>query len=154
LQPGAYEQRYKVTFLADGGGIVTDSTPTLFLGPIGVWTKFTLNGLVVPANATSAFIQIFGVTGTTAGDAGEVLIDDVSLSGPGFGPPTLFASTTAPAVGISWRSTTGKSVRVQSSLSLSSWANFGAVVPGDNTIKTAFDAIVDPKKFYRVGELP
>ena len=100
---GAYEQRYKVSFLSDYGGVMNDGTFQNFSSPIGVWTKFTLNGLVVPAGATSALIQILGVTGTTAGDAGEVLIDDVFLSGQGSGPPTLFTTTTAPAVGISWQ---------------------------------------------------
>jgi hypothetical protein len=152
---GGYEQRYRVSFLANDGTPVQNGTFQDFYPAVGGdWTKFTLNGLVVPTGATSALIQILGVPGSEPGDLGEVLIDDVSLSGPGFGPPTLFASTTAPAVGISWPSTTGKSVQVQSSLSLAGWTNFGAVVPGNNTIKTVFDAIVDPKKFYRVGELP
>jgi hypothetical protein len=83
-----------------------------------------------------------------------VLIDDVSLSAAGFSTPTLIASTTAPAVKISWPSTTGKSTRVQASYDLVNWSDFSAVIAGDNSVKSVYDSVVDAKKFYKVGELP
>jgi hypothetical protein len=64
----SYEQRYKVSFLADNGVIVTDGIFQPFSPAVGgAWTQYTLNGLVVPAGATSAFIQILGVTGAIEG---------------------------------------------------------------------------------------
>ena len=151
----SYVQEYRVSWLATGGAeVVAGAWQSLPSNSLGVWTQKTLTGLVAPAGAVTAFIQIVGKTGAVAGGFGEVLIDDVSLSASGFSTPTLIASSTAPAVEISWPSTTGKSTQVQSSLDLSNWSNFSTVVPGDNTIKAVYDSVVNPKKFYKVGELP
>ena len=151
----SYEQRYRVSWLTDSGAEVQAGVwqgfPSTTLGP---WAQRTLTGLVAPAGATTAFIQIVGVTGAVEGGFGEVLIDDVSLSAAGFSTPTLIASTTAPAVKISWPSTTGKSTRVQASYDLVNWSDFSAVIAGDNSVKSVYDSVVDAKKFYKVGELP
>jgi len=151
----SYEQRYRVSWLTDSGAEVQaggwQGFPSTTLGS---WAQRTLTGLVAPAGATTAFIQIVGVTGAVDGGFGEVLIDDVSLSASGYSSPTLIASSTAPAVQISWPSTTGKSTRVQSSTDLSSWSDFSSVVVGDNTVKAVYDTMENSKKFYKVGELP
>jgi hypothetical protein len=151
----SYVQEYRVSWLAEGGAEVQagvwQNLPSNSLGP---WTQRTLSGLVAPAGAVTAFIQIVGKTGAVEGGFGEILIDDVSLSASGFSTPTLIASSTAPAVAISWPSTTGKSTRVQSSYDLSNWSNFSDVIVGDNTTKVVYDTMVDAKKFYKVGELP
>jgi len=152
--PG-YVQEYRVSWLTSTGAeVVAGAWQGLPSAVTGAYAQRTLGGLVAPAGATTAFIQIVGKTGAASGQFGEVLIDDVSLSASGFSSPTVIASTVAPAVAISWPSTTGKSTQVQSSLDLASWSNFSVVIPGDNTTKTVYDAIVNPKKFYRVGELP
>lgn len=151
----SYVQEYRVSWLAAGGAeVVSGAWQNLATGAIGTWTQRTLSGLVAPAGAVTAFIQIVGKTGAVAGGLGEVLIDDVSLSASGFTTPTMIASSTAPAVKISWPSTTGKSTLVQASLDLASWSNFSGVIVGDNTIKAVYDTMANPKKFYRVGELP
>lgn len=151
----SYVQEYRVSWLAEGGAEVqAGGWQTLPSNSLGPWTQRTLTGLVAPAGAVTAFIQIVGKTGAVDGGFGEVLIDDVSLSASGFSTPTLIDSSIAPAVAISWPSTTGKSTRVQSSYDLSNWSNFSDVIVGDNTIKVVYDTMVDPKKFYKVGELP
>ncbi len=151
----SYVQEYRVSWLAAGGAeVVSGAWQNLATGAIGTWTQRTLSGLVAPAGAVTAFIQIVGKTGAVEGGLGEVLIDDVSLSASGFTTPTMIASSTAPAVKISWPSTTGKSTLVQASLDLASWSNFSGVIVGDNTIKAVYDSMANPKKFYRVGELP
>ena len=150
-----YVQEYRISWLAaNGAEVVPGAWQNLPSNVTGAYAQRTLSGLVAPAGATTAFIQIVGKTGAVPGQSGEFYIDDVSLSAAGFAAPTTIASSTAPASAISWPSTTGKSCQVQSSQTLATWANFGAVVPGDNTTKTVFDTRVDSKKFYRVGELP
>jgi hypothetical protein len=151
----SYVQEYRVSWLAAGGAeVVAGGWQNLPSNSLGVWTQKTLTGLVAPAGAVTAFIQIVGKTGAVEGGFGEVLIDDVSLAASGFSSPTLITSSTTPAVQISWPSTTGKSTRVQSSTDLSSWTNFSSVVVGDNTVKAVYDTVEGAKKFYKVGELP
>ena len=150
-----YVQEYRISWLAaNGAEVVAGAWNNLPSNVTGSYAQRTITGLVAPAGATTAFIQITAKTGAVINQSGEVYIDDVSLSAAGFAAPTTIASSTAPASAISWPSTTGKSCQVQSSQTLATWANFGAVVPGDNTTKTVFDTRVDSKKFYRVGELP
>ncbi len=76
---GGYVQQYNVQWLSNSV-FLSQSGVTSFTGGSGTWAQITQNGLVAPAGANTALIQILGVTGATAGDAGEVLIDDVSLS--------------------------------------------------------------------------
>ncbi|MEX1115353.1 MAG: hypothetical protein WEB53_08885 [Akkermansiaceae bacterium] len=150
-----YEQRFKISFLDDTGAIKGDGGFVNFLRPVtGNWVEVTQNGLIAPAGATTALIQILGVTGAVAGGLGEVLIDDVSLKSAGFGTPTVLAATATPAVEISWPSTTGQSYQVQSAPNLVDWTNFGGVISGNNTTKSVYDTISIPAKFYKVGELP
>jgi hypothetical protein len=151
----SYEQRYKISWLDDGGAIKGDSGWSAFSAAVGGdWTKFSKDNLLVPADATTALIQIVGVTGAVDGGLGEVLIDDVSLQAAGFGSPTTLVATATPAVEISWSSKTGKTYQVQSSPDLSTWTNFGGVISGDSTTKSVYDLMTLPAKFYKVGVLP
>ncbi len=151
----SYEQRYKVSFLGDDGKILGDGGFVNFpLSVTGNWVQRTQSGLVAPAGATSALIQILGVTGAVDGGLGEVLIDDVSLLSSGFGSPTVSTASTIPALKISWQSLAGRSYQVRSSLDLNEWSDFGAVIPGDGSIKSVYDTMVDSAQFYKVGELP
>jgi hypothetical protein len=153
---GSYEQRFRISWLNDIGAVMGDGGFQNFPLPVtGNWVQLTQNGLVAPAGATTALIQILGVTGAEApGDTGEVLIDDVTLLSTGFGSPNVLVATATPAVEISWPSTTGQDYQVQSSPNLDDWADFGGVISGDNTTKAVYDAITPPAKFYKVGELP
>ena len=82
---------------------------------------------------------------------GEVLLDDFKLTATGFNTlPTPLAATAVNAAEVSWPSALGKNYQVQSSGDLSVWADFGGVVPGDGSILAVYNAMVDPKKFYRV----
>ncbi|NQX02463.1 hypothetical protein HQ447_17530 [bacterium] len=153
----SYVQEYRVTFLAPGGGELPPGGGTWqsFSAPVGGdWQQKTLSGLVAPAGAESALIQIVGKTGAVLGGLGEVLIDDVSLLSSSFGSPTVLAAATVPAVEISWPSLTGQDYQVQSSADLGTWANFGSVISGNGSLKAVYDTMAAPLKFYRVGELP
>lgn len=151
----SYEQRYKISWLDDSGAIKGNSGWIGFTATVGGdWTKFSKDNLIVPADATTALIQIVGVTGAVDGGLGEVLIDDVSLQGTGFGSPTTLDATTAPAVEISWPSKAGKSYQVQSATDLVDWTNFGGVISGDSTTKSVYDVMTLPAKYYKVGVLP
>ncbi|MEY3898762.1 MAG: hypothetical protein RLZZ214_4284 [Verrucomicrobiota bacterium] len=149
----SYVQEYRVSFLAEGGAEVQIGTWQGFSAPVGGdWQQKTLSGLVAPAGAVTALIQIVGKTGAVDGGLGEVLIDDVSLLSSGFGSPTPLAAATVPAVEISWPSLSGWDYQVQSSGDLSTWSNFGGVIVGDGSIKAVYDTMANPSKFYKVGE--
>ena len=150
-------QEYKVAFL-DEGGAESQVRQLAELSPppsAAHWTQNTLPGLVAPAGAVSALIQIVGKTGAVEGGLGEVLIDDVSLQSVGLrrSERARLAATVTPTVEISWPSKTGQDYQVQSSADLSAWSNFGGVITGNGSIKAVYDTMID-KKFYRVGELP
>ncbi len=152
----SYEQRYIVKFLDGIGNILNPGAVFQnFVLPAGSgWVQFTQSGLIAPAGATTALIEIVAVIGADPNESGEVLIDDVTLLSTGFGSPTVLAATAAPAVEVSWPSANGQDYQVQSSPNLVDWSNFGGVIPGDNTTKAVFEPISLPAKFYKVGELP
>lgn len=153
----SYVQQYRVSWLAEGGAEVVAGTWQDFSATVGgTWEEQTLSGLVAPEGATTAFIQIAGKLGGVDGAEGEVLIDDVSLISDGFGSPTPIAATPAPAVEVSWPSTDGQEYQVKSSIDLgfTGWSNLGGVITGDGGIKSVFEPISGPRKFYKVGELP
>ncbi|MGL5019924.1 MAG: hypothetical protein ACRDBP_17445 [Luteolibacter sp.] len=156
----SYVQNFVLRFL-DGGGAIVTIPPATIPAPIGFsppvggdWTKVSTT-LVAPANAVAGFIEIVGATGAVAGGLGEVLIDDVSLTTNGFTQdPVPLVATSAASVEVSWLAALGRNYQVQSSLGLTSWGNFGTPVAGDGSILAVYDAMVDPKKFYRVARLP
>jgi hypothetical protein len=151
----SYEQRFRISWLNDIGAVIGDAGFQNFPLPVtGNWVQLTQNNLTAPAGATTALIQILGVTGAVLGGSGDVLIDDVTLLSTGFGTPTVLAATATPAVEISWPSTSGQDYQVQSAPNLVDWTNFGGVISGDNTTKAVYDTISLPAKFYKVGELP
>jgi len=94
---GGYVQLYAVQWL-NGPTFISQVTAN-FTGGNGTWANITANGLVAPAGATTALIQILGNTGATAGDAGQVLIDDVSLAAASLtGGPNVLAPTVQQAM--------------------------------------------------------
>lgn len=149
----SYVQEYRVSFLSAAGAEVQAGSWQAFSAPVGGgWEQKTLSGLVAPAGAVTALIQIVGKTGAVQGGLGEVLIDDVSLLSSGFGSPSVIAAATIPAVEISWLSIAGWDYQVQSSLNLSSWSNFSGVIAGDGSVKSVYDTMENSAKFYKVGE--
>lgn len=149
----SYVQQYKVAFLNSGSGIVGTTGDVNFSAGVG-WTKINVPGLVAPAGAVTALIEIVGLTGAVDNGSGEVHIDDVSLLASVFSNPTVLAAATVPAVEIRWPSLTGQDYQVQSSADLGTWANFGSVISGNGSLKAVYDTMAAPRKFYRVGELP
>jgi hypothetical protein len=149
-----YVQEYRVSFLGGFGYEVQIGWQRFTAAVGGGWEKKTLFGLVAPDGAGTALIQIVGSTGADTIGFGEVLIDDVRLVATSYNPFNVLPATSVATVEISWPSTVGKAYQVQSSGDLATWANFGGVVTGNNTIKAVYDTMVVPKKFYKVGELP
>lgn len=150
----SYIQQYKVAFLDENSGIVGTTNDVNFTGGPD-WMQITRNGLVAPARAKSALIEITGLTGAVDNGSGEVLIDDVSLLSMGFGTPTVLvpAPVVAPVVEVSWPTRTGRNYQVQSSGSLGAWTNFGAVIPGNNSTRAVYDTMIE-REFFRVLTLP
>ncbi|MGL5020051.1 MAG: hypothetical protein ACRDBP_18090, partial [Luteolibacter sp.] len=151
----SYVQQYKVAFLNADSQILQTTNDVNFIGGSGTYTKIEANGLVAPAGAETALIEIVALTGAVDNGSGEVLIDDVSLLASSFGAPTVLspAPTVTPTAEISWLSKTGENYQVQSSPDLGTWTNFGAVIPGNGSIKAVYDTMIT-KEFFRVGELP
>jgi len=89
----SYVQNYKITWL-DNATPISSVGFTPFTGGSGTWAQISTGPIVAPANATSAFIQIFGATGAVQDGSGEVLIDDLSLTTTtATGTPTVIPST-------------------------------------------------------------
>ena len=148
----SYVQQYKVTWLDGSGNITGNGGFQNFVGGNNTWAQITQSGLTAPANTSSALIQIVGVTGAVSGGLGEVRVDDVSLTTIGFQPVAFLATVMQPGAKIGWPSATGRSYQVKASNDLSAWANVGAAITGDGSRKFYNEAIVQPKKFYRIHE--
>jgi PEP-CTERM motif len=87
---------FSLRYLAAGGGILATSGNQFFQGAINpsTWTEITYNLGVVPAGATSAFIEFSQGIGPINGVdllAGTVLIDDVVLLGEAIPEPSSLA---------------------------------------------------------------
>jgi len=151
----SYVQQYRVQWL-DGVGVEVGGAVGFqnFSGAIGIWEQKTQNNLIAPTGATSALIQILGVTGAVDGGFGEVIIDDVSLATTSAGAASTIASSSASAAEVSWQSITGQSYQVRSSTDLAGWSPFGGVISGNNSIKKVYDTPLMTKKFYQLGTLP
>ncbi|MFZ9935579.1 MAG: carbohydrate binding domain-containing protein [Luteolibacter sp.] len=147
----SYVQRFRVVWLAPGGGELGSGGFQDFSGSIGVWEQKTQTGLVAPAGTESALIQILGVTGAVDGGFGQVLIDDVSLVTTGIGSSAPIAASSDSAAEISWQSVTGQSYQLRSSTDLSDWSPIGGTITGDNTLKAVYDSPLVTRKFYQLG---
>jgi hypothetical protein len=90
----SYVQQYNVQWLGSGSVFLGQSGFVNFTGGNGTWAHITQNGIVAPAGAVTALIQIIGSTGAVLGGYGEVLVDDVSLTETAFtGGPNVLAPT-------------------------------------------------------------
>lgn len=146
-----YVQQFRVVYLEDNAEISALGWTPIPTGNLGAWVQVSLPNQVAPSNATSANIQVQGVTGAFVGSFGEVLIDDVSLQSTVAGTPFTIASSSASAAEISWQSLSGKSYQVRSSTDLSGWSPLGGVITGNNTLKAVYDTPLVTKKFYQLG---
>lgn len=87
---------FSLRYLAAGGAILATSGNQFFQGSINTstWSEITYNLGVVPAGATSAFIEFSQGIGPINGVdllAGTVLIDDIVLSGQAIPEPSSVA---------------------------------------------------------------
>jgi hypothetical protein len=152
----SYVQNYRVQWLDAGGAILEGGVGfNSFTGGDDEWIEIKASDLVAPANAATAYIQIFGATGAVAGDTarGEVLIDDLMLSTTTIRPYGTDDAVAAEGVRISWDTEEGKSYQVESSdTDLDGFANFGPAILGDGQSASLSDLVSPGAKFYQVKE--
>jgi hypothetical protein len=149
----SYVQQYQVQWLNSVGAPLPGGIAfTPFAAGSGDWLQTKVEGLVAPAGAATALIQIVASTGAVASAAaeGEVLIDDVSLSSPV--TPTILPASSADGIEISWTSEVGKLYQPKSSPDLMSFGNFGPAIEGDGGVQSAVDVRTLLEKFYQVVE--
>ena len=90
----SYVQQYNVQWLGSGSVFLGQSGFVHFSGGSGGWAHITQTGIVAPAGAVTALIQIIASTGAVLGGSGEVLIDDLSLASTTLtGGPNILAPT-------------------------------------------------------------
>ena len=90
----SYVQQYRVQWLDAGSGILAGPAFQNFTGGAGQWDEISLPGLVAPAGAVTALVQIYGATGAVAGAtaSGGVLVDDIQLVSMGEDPSFIDAA--------------------------------------------------------------
>ncbi|MGJ8697503.1 MAG: hypothetical protein ACSHYF_14395 [Verrucomicrobiaceae bacterium] len=153
----SYVQNYRLQWLGSEGEILLESPGfTGFTGGNGSWTQISTNGIVAPAGAASAYIQIFGATGAVAGAEakGEVLIDDASLITSSSGQGAPLPAIRENGIGITWQGQAGKFYQVQTSFDLVNFEDFGPPFPGGDLRSSVGEEINFLGRFYRVVELP
>ena len=132
----SYVQNYRLQWLNEEGAIVQEAFGfTPITGAEGVWTEIKKSGLIAPAGAVTALIQIFGATGAVAGAeaTGEVLIDNVSLEGESSTGNAITLETTGfePGVGIQFPTTAGKFYQAQISYDVENYDDLGPLFEGN-----------------------
>ncbi|MEM1082811.1 MAG: hypothetical protein AAGI48_01715 [Verrucomicrobiota bacterium] len=140
----------------DINDIVIGQVDGNFNTPVGVWTEVVVPGLVAPANTDKAIVEIGAVTGASAGDTGQVLIDDTSLSGlDSTLLPTPLTATVADGVQICFPTDDGSSYQPKTSPNLTDpFINFGPSITGDGSVMSVFDTITMDRNFYLIEETP
>jgi beta-glucanase (GH16 family) len=149
----SYVQNYGLTWLNSSSGSVGSVGLSPFTAGNGAWAQFTVNNLVAPANAVNAAIQIYAATGAVANGYGGVLLDDVGLSYAAGTTTNVIAVSVAPAVQLSWPTTTVNLYDVQwtGNLVTSNWLNLVSSVAGNGNTNTVLDSLgTNQGRFYRV----
>ncbi|WP_411846667.1 hypothetical protein AAFN60_03575 [Roseibacillus persicicus] len=145
----SYVQGYKLAWLEESGGVISVGAEGGFAGGDGEWAETAVAGLVAPANATSALIEIFGATGAVDGGFGEVLLDDISLITEGSSPIGTLPATTSTGMGVTYPTLEGFSYQVQASSDLISFSDLGEAVIGDGNPATIGEPS-EERKFFQV----
>ena len=154
VKTGGANPQYHVFFYDADNALVGGPIFTSFAAVGSAWTLVT-NTVTPPAGATQMTIGCIQAMGAGNGWDWVTLIDDVKLTASSAADSThVLPATTQPGVQISWASTNGLNYQVQSQGDLTdSWWNFGGLVSGNGTTKTATDSSSEPRKFYRVLQI-
>ncbi|MEJ0089429.1 MAG: family 16 glycosylhydrolase [Limisphaerales bacterium] len=149
----SYVQNYGITWRNSGGGTVGSTGLHGFSAGNGVWSQFTVNNLVAPANAVNAYLQIYGATGGVLHGYGGVLIDDVALSFATASQTNVIAAVVQPGIQVSWPSIGGSLYDVQwtDNVDGGNWSNLVSSITGNGSTNTVSDTLGDDQcRFYRV----
>ena len=153
----SYVQNYRLGWLNASGGTISAVGWTGFTANSSGWTQVSVSGLVAPANAVNALIQIYSATGSVLNGYGGVLIDDVSLAFGTASQTNVLAAVVQPSVQLSWNSASGElyDVRWTDSLRAGNWLNLASSVVGNGLTNVIADVLpTNQQRFYRVAELP
>ena len=154
----SYVQGYKIVwFNARGAPTGQEFFQPNFSGGDGTWLKNSAANLVAPAEATSAFIEFFAVTGAVSGaDAkGEVLLDNVSLVvGSATEPSALPTTIVQDGIGISMLTKAGVTYKVQQSEDLLNFDDLTGTFAGNGQSIGAGIPEGGPSHFFRILEIP
>jgi hypothetical protein len=120
-----------------------------------------LSGLVAPANAVNARINFSSTTGSSTNwmtIAGEVFLDDVSLTTSAPGSTNALPAIVQSGWEVSWPSANYVAYGLERAVTLSStndWTDYGMVFNGTGGTISAFDPqSTNQYNFYRVYAQP
>jgi len=153
----SYIQQYEVQWLNSSGGAVGGTGLTNFTGAVGTWQQFAVNNLVAPTAAVDARIRFRMVTGAVAGGAGEIFIDDVTLTQQGVFTPAETVSLEPAAqsvLEVSWLSRPGIPYQPLVSADLSNpdgWTPFGSAIGGNGAVRTLVLPTTSAPLFLRLS---
>ncbi|MCH7227094.1 di-heme oxidoredictase family protein [Haloferula sp. A504] len=151
----SYLQQYEMQWLDSAGAVVGTTGLKSFGATIGEWTEIIETGLTAPASAAGASVRFRFVTGAVEGGHGEVLIDDVALSGGnGEGEPgetRHHPLDGRPTARISWPTTPSVLYQPETTTNLDDWTPLSPPVLGDGGIHEMLIPAVEDTAFYRVA---
>lgn len=148
----SYVQQYRLQWLNEAGAPLPGGIDFTNFTAGPEWTEIRVNGLMAPAEADTAVIQVIASTGAVAGAIAEgaVLIDAVSLGASI--PPTILPASSEPGLQITWGTEEGSTYQLQRSLDLQDFTDFGPPIMGDGRMWSAVDSITNAQQFYQVVE--
>ena len=152
-----YVQQYNLSWL-DRSSSVISSTSANFSGGSGYWGQIIVSGLIAPTNAVGARINFNCTTGAADNWAGEVLIDDVSLSTSAPGATNTLPVTVQPGWQVSWPTANHVTYGLKRTAALNltnGWTDFATIFTGTGGPVSVFDPVgTNQFKFYRVYAQP
>lgn len=133
----SYIQEYKLAWFGQSGQYLGGTGLKAFTAGNGSWAQISENNLIAPAGAVAAEVVFRMVTGAMEGGHGEVLIDDVILSGnnssstPVEDTVNYLQPESVDADQIRWLSRNNIRYQPQTSVNLTEWSNIGSEVIGN-----------------------
>ncbi|MGC6455169.1 MAG: di-heme oxidoredictase family protein [Coraliomargaritaceae bacterium] len=133
----SYIQEYQLLWLGSSGQYLGGTGVRAFNPTLGTWTEIREENLIAPAGTASAEVVFRMVTGAVANGHGEVLIDDVLVSGsnasntPAENSIQFLYPESTTSDQISWLSRDNIAYQPQTSVDLSEWVDIGSERIGD-----------------------
>lgn len=152
-----YIQNYELKWRDAAGSVISGTGSENFEGGDGTWGEVSSGDLTAPSGAAGVSVRFRFVTGAANGEQGEVLIDEIALSG---GEASIVPGETVytPLEGsrlarVTWETTPGNNYQPSISTNLSDWTPHGERLPGRSEGISVMIPFENPRYFVQLSRI-